>query len=79
MFLVETLLNLVKLDNGLTSNLFSSVGVRQVCPLSPSLFNIFLNDLSERFMNECVQAMLNSQNIRVLMHADALFYYLRVL
>ena len=35
------------------------------------LFNLFLNDLPERFTNECVPVMLDSdQNISVLMYAD---------
>ena len=38
--------------------------------LSPLLFNLFLNDLPERFTNECVLVMLDSQNISILMYAD---------
>ena len=67
--LINILLNMysslktcVKLDSGFTPDFFSSIGVRQGCLLSPSLFNLFLNDLPERFTNECVPVMLDSQN-----------------
>ena len=41
----------VKLGNRCTQFFLCSKGVRQGCPLSPNLFNIYVNDLFNRLNN----------------------------
>ncbi len=42
----------VKISNGLTEYFDTNIGVKQGCLISPTLFNLFLNDIPEIFDHE---------------------------
>jgi len=60
----------VKISNGVTDTFSSSVGVKQGCVLSPTLFNIYLSDLPDIFDESCDPVTLLDTNISCLMFAD---------
>ena len=64
----------VKVDNKITEFFSYSKGVRQGCPLSPILFNIFVNDIFQTINNNTPNPLyLNENNpLNVLMYADDL-------
>ena len=63
----------VKLSDGVTPFFDSLLGVRQGCNLSPLLFNLFVNDISQELKdNSCEPIKLQQKDINCLMYADDL-------
>ncbi len=64
----------VKINGSITEYFTYNKGVRQGCPLSPILFNIYVNDIF-RIMNENIESNIflkENESINVLMYADDL-------
>ena len=62
----------VKTPEGPTDTFQCNIVVRQGCPLSPLLFNLFVNDLPDAIANEVEGVTLNSLKVTCLMFADDL-------
>ena len=62
----------VKYDDNLTQFFEFTKGVRQGCPLSPLLFNLYINDLLDQVELSESTVSLNNVNVNSLMYADDL-------
>ncbi len=62
----------VKVSGGRTEPFYCNNGVKQGCTLSPSLFNLYVNDLPEIFDTQCDPVTLNTTSLNCLMYADDL-------
>ena len=62
----------VKLEQGSTPFFKSQIGVKQGCNLSPTLFNLFINDLPDIFNRSCTPVTLNDNELSCLLYADDL-------
>jgi hypothetical protein len=62
----------IKMNDGLSEEFDSNVGIKQGCVLSPILFNIFWSDLPNIFDRSCDPVKLFDENITCLMFADDL-------
>ena len=63
----------IKLKKGVTEEFTSNIGVKQGCVISPTLFNLFINDIPDIFSNpECDPVTLQKHSINCLLYADDL-------
>ena len=62
----------VRINNGLSKSFSSNCGVIQGCNLSPTLANLFQNNLHDIFGSECDQICLDGQSFSSLSFADDL-------
>lgn len=60
----------VKTKEGFSPPFRSYAGVKQGDPISPNLFNLFLNDVPELFDNACEPLIINNRKLSCLMYAD---------
>jgi hypothetical protein len=66
----EEVIYQVKMGGSLTENVYSNVGVKQGCVLSPTLFNLYLSDLPEIFDKNCHPISNFDNDLNCLMFAD---------
>ena len=60
----------VKLPEGLTHKISSTVGLKQCCILSPTLFSLYINDLVDMFDSTCNPVELQNGKLSCLLYAD---------
>ena len=66
----------IKIKNKLTDNIDCNIGVRQGDGLSPTLFNIFVNDIPEIFADPfCDSPKIDNEVISALLYADDLVIF----
>jgi hypothetical protein len=54
---------LIKLNNKLSKSVENNKGVRQVCPLSPTLFNIYLDEIITKWQKQDITGIKLSKTI----------------
>ena len=62
----------IKLKTGHSNNITSNLGLKQGCPLSPMLFNIYIDDIKEVFDESCCPIYLQNEKINHFLYADDL-------
>ena len=62
----------IKIQGCLTDCIHTNIGVKQGCMLSPTLFNLYINDLPEIFDKNCEPPLLQDMPINSLLYADDL-------
>ena len=63
---------IIKYKNGYLDAIDSNLGLKQGCPLSPMLFNIYIDDIGDIFDNQCEPVIMLGKNINHFMYADDL-------
>ena len=62
----------IKLKNGHLDQIGSNLGLKQCCPLSPMLFNLYIDDIKDIFDEQCDPISLSDVNINHFLYADDL-------
>ena len=62
----------IKIQNGHLDPIDSSLGLRQGCPLSPILFNLYIEDIKGILDNSCDPISLQDETINHFLYADDL-------
>ena len=63
--------NYIKIGNKISKEFTSNIGLRQGCNLSPTLFNIFTNDLPQMLLHSQMDPIsISGEKIPILMYAD---------
>ena len=62
----------IKIQGCFTYRIHTNIGVKQGCMLSPTSFNIYINDLPEIFDKNCEPPLLQDMPINSLLYADDL-------
>ena len=62
----------IKLKNGYTRPINSNLGLKQGCPLSPMLFNLYKDDIDKFFDDTCDPVIIQHEKINHFLYADDL-------
>ena len=62
----------VKLNSGFSRHINSNLGLKQGCPLSPMLFNLYIDDIGEVFDETCHPIELQNDPLNHFLYADDL-------
>ena len=62
----------IKLKNGYLDPISSNLGLKQGCPLSPILFNLYIDDIKNLFDKECDPVTLQHDDLYHFLYADDL-------
>ena len=62
----------IKLKNGFLDPIVSNLGLKQGCPLSPMLFNLYIDDMKDIFDNECDPVTIQNKDLYHFLYADDL-------
>ena len=60
----------VKLPEGLTHKISSTIGLKLGCILSPTQFSLYRNDLVDMFDSTCDSVELQNRKLSFLLYAD---------
>ena len=62
----------IKLSNGYLTPIDSNLGLKQGCPLSPMLFNLYIDDIGDSFDDQCDPVKIQDLKINHFLYADDL-------
>ena len=62
----------IKLRNGYLDPLSSNLGLKQGCPLSPMLFNLYIDDIKDIYDEQCDPVFVSNTSIHHFLYADDL-------
>ena len=68
----ETVSYKIKLKDGYLDPINSNLGLKQGCPLSPMLFNLYIDDIKDIFDAQCDPVTIADAHISHFLYADDL-------